>query len=233
MRTDVATRVDVNGIASPDVRLSVAGLIRGRLAALVWFAVMSGCQTAPVLDHADASSTLSGSEDAAGGLEVGPEVSPEVGSEVGPEVGACPAPMPTSPCRTDSDCQNPYLVCEHPTGGIFVCRDADAGADPSCPSPVTLTNVPICPATEPVPYDVCLVRYQIPCAVDTDCGPAGFACQGGRCVGKAASNSCTTTSECPMGWGCVTFCPCPPMEAGKQCEPPFAVVNCPACASGD
>lgn len=183
----------------------------GRLV-LLCLTALASCESAPALDHADGSALPSGPADGGGA-----------------EVGACPAPIPTSPCRTDSDCQNPYLVCEHPTGGVFVCRDSEAVVNPSCPSPVHPTNLPICPTTEPVPYDVCLVRYQLPCAVDTDCGPAGFACEGGRCGGTAASNSCTTASDCPTGWDCVTFCPCPPRETGKQCEPPFAVVNCPAC----
>jgi len=183
------------------------GRIRSIVVVILCLATLASCGSASAIDHADGAASPSGSADGAGG---------------------CPAPIPTSPCRVDSDCQNPYLVCK-PTDGVTVCRDPDAVVDPACPSPVHPTNLPICPTTEPAPYDVCLVRYQLPCIVDKDCGPAGFACVGGRCQGTAASNSCSTKSDCSSGWDCVTFCPCPPRDAGKQCEPPFAVVNCPAC----
>jgi hypothetical protein len=188
-------------------RVSTGGLV------VLCLTALASCDSASAVDRADGAglpSRLAGGGGDAGG-------------------GACPAPIPTSPCRADSDCQNPYLVCEHPTGGVFVCRDPEAVVDPACASPVPLTNLPICPTTEPVPYDVCLVRYQRPCAVAADCGPAGFACTRGTCEGTPASSSCTTAAECPTGWDCVTPCPCPSREAGRTCEPPFAVVNCPAC----
>jgi len=190
------------------VRISICCL------ALAWAATAPGCNSAPALDSADGSSLLNGHGDDAAGADV----------------GACPPPIPTSPCRVDSDCKNRFLVCESPTGGVFVCRDPEAVVDLSCPSPqVDTSKVPSCPATVPVPYSVCQVRYQLPCAVDKDCGPAGFTCVGGRCQGSAPTNVCATAADCPTGWECYAPCACPGVDAGTVCEPPFAVFGCPAC----
>jgi hypothetical protein len=128
--------------------------------------VVASCESPPALGDADGSAA-----------RTGPDGAPDA------EVGGCPAPTPTSPCRVDSDCQNPYLVCERPSGGVFICRDPQAIVDPACPPLVDATNVPACPTTEPVPYPVCTISYQRPCAVDMDCGPVGFICTNGRCQG--------------------------------------------------
>jgi hypothetical protein len=169
------------------------------------------CDSSRPLDSADGSSPL---------------------ASQAPDAG-CPAPGFLSPCRVNSDCRNPYLVCEHPSAGVFVCRDPKA-VDSTCPSPVAVdpATVPLCPATVPTPYAVCMVSYQSPCSADKDCGPAGFVCQSGRCQGSQASTSCTSASECPTGWDCYTPCPCSTRDAGtvtKVCEPPFATFNCPEC----
>jgi hypothetical protein len=149
----------------------------------------------------------------------------------GPEAG-CPAPGPLTPCRIDSDCRNPFLACERPSGGVFSCRDPEATADLACPSLVDLSNIPICPTTAPVTYAVCTISYQRPCSVESDCGPAGFVCEGGRCQGSQSVMACTSATECPTGWDCYAPCPCPTADAGtptKVCEPPFAAFGCPAC----
>jgi hypothetical protein len=178
--------------------------------AVLWLTALASCESAPAIDGVGTSAPRTGAADGA----------------VGAEVGACPAPIPASPCRVDSDCQNPYLACERPSGGVFVCRDPQAVVDPACPSLVDATNVPTCPTTEPVPYSVCTVRYQRPCAVDTDCGPAGFTCTGGRCQGTGTLTTCSKAADCPTAWDCYAPCACPGTEATKVCEPPFAQFGC-------
>ena len=145
------------------------------------------------------------------------------------EVGACPVPTFLSPCRVDSDCQNPYLVCER-SGGVIACRDPQATVNPACPPLVDMTNVPACPMTEPAPFPVCTVRYQLPCTVDTDCGPV-FTCTRGRCQSAPTATTCSTAADCPTAWDCYAPCACPGTAGTKVCEPPFAVFNCPACVS--
>jgi hypothetical protein len=191
------------------------GRVRSIGLAILCLTALTGCESHPALDHGDGAVTGTGPADGA----------PSV------EVGACPAPIPTSPCRVDSDCQNPYLVCERPNGGVFVCRDAQAAVDPTCPSLVDATDVPTCPMTVPVPYSVCIVRYQRPCTVETDCGPAGFTCAGGRCQGSGTLTTCSTAADCPRAWDCYAPCACPGTEGAKVCEPPFAEFGCPACAA--
>lgn len=181
--------------------------------AILCLTALASCESPPALGRVDGSATLTGPADGAPGADV----------------GECPAPIPSSPCRVDSDCQNPYLVCERPNGGVFVCRDPQAVVDLACPSLVDATNVPTCPTTEPVPYSVCTVRYQRPCTVDMDCGPAGFMCTGGRCEGAGSLTTCSTAADCPAAWDCYAPCACPGIEGTKVCEPPFAEFGCPAC----
>jgi hypothetical protein len=114
-------------VRRPDCVLSI-GL------AILYCTVLASCESPPALGQTDGSAA-----------PTGPDGAPDA------EVGACPAPITTSPCRVDSDCQNPYLVCERPSSGVFVCRDAQAIVASACPSLVDATNVPTCPTTEPVP----------------------------------------------------------------------------------
>ena len=179
--------------------------------AILCCTVLPSCGSPPALGDANGSAA-----------RTGPDGAPEA------EVGACPTPSPLSPCRVDSDCQNPYLVCER-GGGVIVCRDLQAIVDPACPSLVDMTNVPACPTTEPAPYPVCTVSYQLPCTVDTDCGPM-FTCTRGRCQSASTATKCSTAADCPTAWDCYTPCASPCTTATKVCEPPFAVFNCPACA---
>lgn len=136
-------------------------------------------------------------------------------------------------CSTDTDCADPYLVCA--PGIVFVCHDSDAGTDAG--------NAPIC--TGPVNLTSCMVRYQRPCRVDSDCGLAGFSCnrqapnncQGddagttacGHCD-QTAGGPCTSNDACPQGWSCYSACSCPTNPPGpKGCYPPFAWFSCPNC----
>jgi hypothetical protein len=142
-----------------------------------------------------------------------------------------PQGQPMSACSVDSDCGNAYLTCVPQT--VYACRNpgADAGASPS-------NNLPICPTTAQVTEDLCAVRYQLPCQVDSDCGPAGFTCShacsnGTTTCGMCSANGpgpCTNDGQCPQGWSCYTPCPCGATRpTGGSCNPPFAIFNCPAC----
>ena len=140
----------------------------------------------------------------------------------------CGPPTPSTPCRTDADCGDPYLICV-PTdyGSVTVCRypDQDAGINPACPSFPVLAAAPICPTMVQVTSPVCEIRYQRQCTVDTDCGPAGFTCTDGGCNTLAADSgkACATAADCPTGWDCYVSCPCPITNDTKTCMPPFAV----------
>jgi len=154
---------------------------------------------------------------------------------LGQEGDGSPRPQgqPMSPCSVDSECDNTYLSCVPQT--VYVCRDpsaaiADAGS-----------GVPTCPATEQITENLCTVRYQLPCQVDHDCGPAGFTCDHscwngettcGICLEEGPSR-CSSDDQCPQGWACYTPCPCGDTPAtGGLCNPPFAVFHCPVCPSG-
>lgn len=138
---------------------------------------------------------------------------------------------PMSPCSVDSDCGNAYLTCVPQT--VYACRDpgADAGSGPS-------KDLPICPTTAQVTENQCTVRYQLPCQVDSDCGPAGFTCDhscsnSGTSCGICSEDGpgpCSSDDQCPQGWSCYTPCPCGSTPfTGGSCNPPFAIFNCPAC----
>jgi hypothetical protein len=190
--------------------LRLPTFVRSIALAILCCTILASCGSPPALVPADGAVTRTG---------------PDGASDA--EGGACPAPTFLSPCRVDSDCQNPYLVCERP-GGVIVCRDPQA--NPACPSLVDMTNVPACPTTEPAPYPVCTISYQLPCTVDTDCGPV-FTCTRGRCQSAPTGTKCSTAADCPTAWDCYTPCASSPcIAATKVCEPPFAVFNCPACA---
>ena len=140
--------------------------------------------------------------------------------------------QPMSLCSADSECDNPYLTCVPQT--FYACRDpgaavADAGS-----------ALPICPATEQVTENLCTVRYQLPCQIDSDCGPAGFTCDhscwnGGAPCGicsEEGDSSCRNDNQCPQGWSCYTPCPCGDTTPGTGiCNPPFAMFSCPICVT--
>jgi hypothetical protein len=146
---------------------------------------------------------------------------------------ACGPPMELLPCRTDSDCRSAYLVCVPPDyATVTLCVEPDASLEPDCPdAPVfpELSTAPLCPREVQVTSPVCEVRWQRPCAADSDCGPAGFVCTDGRCRHDAAP-ACTTASDCPAEWLCSAPCACPGTQVTTTCQPPFAIYRCPACA---
>jgi hypothetical protein len=120
-------------------------------------------------------------------------------------------------CASDSDCQDPYLRCVATMGSV--CRDDDSAALANeCPSNF-LRDVPRCPTQAAVTVKACSVGYEQPCALDSDCGPAGFACMGGICQQTTAS--CLTAADCPDRWTC--FNPCSCEDAGATCHPPLAI----------
>jgi hypothetical protein len=142
-------------------------------------------------------------------------------------------------CAVDSDCGSPYLACA--ATPLDVCRpaDADTTAYPQ------LADAAICPAMSRGVLDICVVRYQLPCRVDSDCGPAGFTCnldagtlcKDGSCSTLTRCEShdtpCATNSECPAAWSCYSpIGGLQPSDASalKACYPPFAMFNGPAGA---
>jgi hypothetical protein len=126
------------------------------------------------------------------------------------------------PCDTSTDCGNDFLVC--------------------VPTHVEVCAYP-CDASTPTVLNLCQVRYQLPCQIDSDCG-AGFTCAEdaeavcslvtGSCMHYSRCRSqytlCTSDGNCPKGWSCYSPGPaycgpngCDP-DAGppKACYPPFA-----------
>jgi hypothetical protein len=144
----------------------------------------------------------------------------------------CGPPMETAPCRTDSDCRSAYLVCVPPDYvTVTICRDPNASPDPSCPVFPELSAAPICPQTIRVTSTICEVRYQRPCTVDSDCGPAGYMCVSGGCRQTLSGAACNSASDCPTEWDCYAPCACPGsgVSAKTVCVPPFAQFGCPEC----
>jgi hypothetical protein len=141
-------------------------------------------------------------------------------------------PMENLPCRFDSDCRDAYLACVPPGYvTIDVCRDPVIQTDPACPYYAVESSAPLCPQTVQVTSTVCEVRYQHPCTIDTDCGPAGFTCVNTGCQPQTSA-ACETAADCPTGWECYVPCACPGVRDAKFCQPPFAVSFCPACPGG-
>jgi hypothetical protein len=203
----------------------------------------TGCSSPHPLEN-DASENARGSGGAAGdapGGAAGGAPGGAAGGATGGAPGAstdggsvdCGPPMRLAPCRTNSDCRSAYLVCVPPDYvTIELCRDPDAGVepDPACPFSPEFSTAPICPQTVRVTSPVCEVRYQRPCTVDGDCGPAGFICTTGSCQWPDPPGPCASASECPAEWSCSAPCACPGTVAMKVCEPPFAEFHCPPCA---
>ena len=90
----------------------------------------------------------------------------------------------------------------------------------------------------------CAIRYDRPCTVDSDCGPAGYictpacpdagsascsACLGGtscnHCVVNAPSTPCTSDDQCLTGWSCYDLCNTG-NPATLACRPPFLISLC-------
>jgi hypothetical protein len=158
-----------------------------------------------------------------------------------PDAGVCGDPyanssMPLAPCAVDSDCHSAYLFCGPPLGTVEGCRDADAAAD-NCVAPA-LSDLPICPTTVRITANLCGIRYQRPCNIDSDCGP-GFTCDlsgASTCpVGSPCGTcqappqaACVTKSDCPKEWDCYASCGCSP-TAPTFCFPPFEIFRCPEC----
>jgi hypothetical protein len=205
------------------IRLGSAFERASALVALLSLAAAAGCQSSAPLDNADGSSAPGDGLANADGV---------ANTDGGPDVGACGDPYadsstPFAPCGVDSDCHNGFLVCAPPSQTTTICRDADdAAVVDACPAPVNLADVPICPQTAPVTFNVCNVRYQLPCKVDADCGPDGFTCASGACQ-QQPGKTCATPSECPAEWDCSLACGCP--GEAKACHPPFAEFRCPNC----
>ena len=174
------------------------------------------------------SSMLTGSDGGGGRVGSGAAGS---GGATGADGSLQPQGQPMSPCSVDSDCGNAYLTCVLQT--VYACHEAgaDAGVVPA-------NNLPVCPTTAQVTENLCSVRYQLPCQVDSDCGPAGFTCSHACSNGMTTcgicsedgSGSCSNDDQCPQGWSCYTPCPCGRAPStGGLCNPPFAIFNCPAC----
>ena len=186
----------------------------------VLLSVAAGCQSSTALEIG------AGAADGAG-IDVAPDCDPYARSS-----------MPYDLCAVDSDCHNAYLFCGQLLGPTTACRDADAAVADVC-APRELADLPICPATVAVSLNQCGVRYQRPCRVDADCGPAltcvssqpspcptGAAC--GYCQ-VPSSVTCVTKTDCPKEWDCGAGCGCTP-DAQTYCFPPFEIFRCPQCA---
>ena len=167
------------------------------------------------------------------------------GSDSAPDVSACgdrfaSSSMPLAPCLVDSDCHSAYLFCGPPLGTVTFCRDADAAVD-EC-AVAAFVDPPTCPAVKYITDDLCGVRYQRPCKVDSECGP-GFMCDAsaagtcptgspagtpcGRCQAPPPQ-TCVTKADCPKEWDCNAGCACTP-DAQTYCIPPFEIFRCPSC----
>jgi hypothetical protein len=159
-----------------------------------------------------------------------------------PDAGACGDPyasssMPLAPCAVDSDCHSNYLFCGPPQATVEACRDANEAVD-DCPPP-GFADLPSCPVTKRITANLCGIRYQRPCNVDSDCGP-GFTCivsgastcpagsSCGMCQPPPAT-ACVTKADCPKEWDCGAPCACTP-NAQTYCIPPFEEFRCPECA---
>jgi hypothetical protein len=139
-------------------------------------------------------------------------------------------------CKVDADCGDPYLVCNATLVFIDECFRIDAGLD--APS-----DAGACRTSVEAMRNLCAPSYQVPCRVDSDCGPDGFTCNldGGRICsadagcetyGRCESDEtlCSSDAECPEGWSCyapTSHCfggDCD-VDAGirKACYPPFTV----------
>ena len=213
------------------------------------FLLAFGCSSShPLADDASGGALSPGgaaaggsSGGAAGGSPVADDAGGARGISEAPDGGAptdCGPPTETAPCRTDSDCRSAYLICVPPDyETIELCRDPDAGVDPfpACPSFPAYATAPICPQTVRVTSTVCEVRYQRPCTVDSDCGPAGFMCVGGGCRQTLSGAPCNSASDCPTEWQCYAPCACPTsgIAATTVCVPPFAQFGCPACPAAN
>jgi len=141
--------------------------------------------------------------------------------------------QPGAPCSVDSDCGNSFLACSPKV--VSMCRDpnsmsVDAGDETSLGN--IPANLPACPTQTQVNVNLCSVRYQLPCQVDSDCGPDGFTCNTynpGQCSSTQDGVACTGDAECPQGWSCYVACQCADAVGVKRCYPPFAVVGCDVC----
>ncbi len=134
---------------------------------------------------------------------------------------------PDTPCLTDSDCHNAFLVCVRST--VSACRDVDSPTPDAGCLPPAFADAPICPTMAEVAIGLCSVRYQLSCVSNEDCGP-GFVCTNGMCDGSGREVVCTAETDCPAGWDCYEACACPGASpAPKRCYPPFSRFGCPAC----
>jgi hypothetical protein len=143
--------------------------------------------------------------------------------------GAADNAQPGMLCPIDSDCGNSFLTCLRQVATM--CRDpnsvsVDAGGETS--SGNVPADLPLCPTQTQVTANLCSVRYQLPCQVDSDCGPDGFTCNTGQCSQKALV-ACNGDGECPQGWSCYSACQCGNAVGVKYCYPPFAEFWCPMC----
>ncbi len=163
------------------------------------------------------------------------------GGDGAADAGACGDPyanssMPLAPCAVDSDCHSAYLFCGAPQGTVDACRDADAAVD-DC-APPAFADLPICPMTKQITANLCGIRYQRPCNIDSDCGPGltcdlsgASTCPAGPCgtCQTPPPAACVTNADCPKEWDCYAACACTPNEQ-THCFPPFEIFHCPECA---
>jgi hypothetical protein len=92
------------------------------------------------------------------------------------------------------------------------------------------------PGPTPITANLCGIRYQRPCNVDSDCGPAftctfSSACAAGSTCGTCRvepGTPCVTSADCPKEWDC--YAPCACTNAQTICVAPFERFGCPECA---
>jgi hypothetical protein len=162
----------------------------------------------------------------------GSNQSNDVAEDSGPQTSAPDAAstannaQPGIPCSVDSDCGNPFLACASQM--VSMCRDPsiDAGSG-TLPGDIP-SNLPLCPTVAQVTVKLCSVRYQLPCQIDSDCGPDGFTCNTGQCSQEGLV-ACNGDGECQQGWSCYSACQCDNAVVVKSCYPPFAEFSCPMC----
>jgi len=184
---------------------------------------LRACSLAVVL-IAGGCGTSQKADDASGADEARPPASSDSGAS---ETSAPANAQPGMPCSVDSDCGNPFLDCVSQLATL--CRDpnspsADAGSE-TLPGNIP-DNLPLCPTVAQVTVNLCSVRYQLPCRVDSDCGPDGFTCNGGQCS-QPPLTTCDGDAVCPQGWSC--YAPCGGCGYSNYCYPPFAIFSCPLC----